>query len=287
MIFNLKDIIMETKDLLETFRKDMQIRNFSARTMDNYCSRARMFLDYFKGEEARNLSFDQIKGYLYYLIKEKGNGASSLKCTIGALKNFYTFTLDMKWKYKNLPVPKRPRHLPVVLSKEAVCEIIQVTANLKHRAILELLYTTGMRISELIDLRVRDIDSKRMQVRILGKGDKYRLTLLSKHCLGTLRTYWKEYRPDKYLFYGLNGREQYSRSSVRRVLAKSVRLAGVKQQVIVHTLRHCFATHLLEAGVNIVTVKKLMGHTSLATTMKYIHVQKSPDLSSHPFDDYL
>jgi site-specific recombinase XerD len=287
MIFNSTDIIMETKELLETFRKDMQIRNFSGRTIENYCARARMFLEYFRGKDVGKLSFKQIKQYLYYLIKEKSNGASSLKCTIGALKNFYTFTLDMKWKYKNLPVPKRPRHLPVVLSKESVCKIIQVTPNLKHRAILELLYTTGMRISELIDLRVGDIDSKRMQVRVLGKGDKYRLTLLSNHCLDTLRAYWQEYKPKKYLFFGHNGREQYSRSSVRRVLAKSVRLAGVKQQVIVHTLRHCFATHLLEEGINIVTVKKLLGHTSLATTMKYIHVQKSPDLNQHPFDDFL
>ncbi len=278
---------METKELLEKFRKDMQIRNFSQRTIDNYSARARMFLEYFVGKDVRKLSFDQIKSYLYDLIKEKHNGASSLKCTIGALKNFYTFTLNMKWKYKNLPIPRRPKHLPVILSKEAVCKIIDVTQNLKHRAILEVLYTTGIRISELIDLRVRDIDSKRMQVRVLGKGDKYRLTLLSGHCLVTLRAYWKAYRPGKYLFYGLNGREKYSRSSVRRVLAKSVRLAGVKQPVIVHTLRHCFATHLLEAGVNIVTVKKLMGHTSLATTMKYIHVQKSPDLIHHPFDDFL
>lgn len=278
---------MKTTELLEKFRKDMEIRNFSPRTINNYCARARMFLEHFSGKNIRKLSFDQIKEYLYYLITDKNNGASSLKCTIGALKNFYTFTLNLKWKYKNLPVPKRPKHIPVVISKEDVCKIINCTANLKHRAILETIYTTGVRISELIDLRLCDIDSKRMLVRVLGKGNKYRLTLLSEHCLGTLRAYCREYKPTKYLFYGLNGREQYSRSSVRRVLAKSVRLAGVKQQIIVHTLRHCFATHLLESGMGIVTVKKLMGHTSLATTMRYIHVQKSPDLSQHPFDGFL
>jgi len=278
---------MKPEDLIARFQGDMEVKNFSPRTITNYCARASLFLEYFSGKDIRQLSFDQIKDYLHHLIKVRNNGPSTIKCTIGAIKNFYTFTLNMKWKYRNLPVPKRPNHIPVIISKEDVCKIISSTINLKHRAILEVLYTTGVRISELINLRVRDIDSKRMQVRILGKGNKYRLTPLSGHCLDTLRSYWKKYRPEKYLFYGLNGREKYSRSSVRRVLAKSVRIARVKQQIVVHTLRHCFATHLLESGVNIVTVKNLMGHTCLKTTMRYIHVQKRADMDRHPFDDFL
>ena len=278
---------MKISELLNKFRKDMEVKNFSPRTIENYCAKAKLFLEHFSGKDIRKLSFDQIKGYLHYLISERNNGASTIKSTIGAIKNLYTFTLNIKWKYKNLPVPKLPNRIPVIISKEAVCQIIEATTNIKHKTMLLLLYTSGMRISELLSLKVQDIDSKRMQIRILGKGNKYRYTILSVYCLKTLRSYWKKYKPEKYLFEGAGSREKYSKSSVRNILAKSVKLAGVKQQIIVHTLRHCFATHLLEEGVNIVTVKNLMGHTNLKTTMRYIHLQKRPDLDKHPFDNFL
>lgn len=277
---------MKTDLLVEKFKKDMMIKNFSPSTIKTYCLRIRLFLEYFSGKNIRKLSFDEIKGHLYYLIKERNNGPSSVKCSIGAIKNLYTLTLNIKWKYKNMPVPKRPDYIPVIISKEAVCEIINVTDNIKHKAIFLLLYTSGMRISELLNLKLQDIDSQRMQIRVFGKGNKYRYTILSEHCLDILRVYWKEHKPINYLFNGRYYGKKYSKTSVRNILKKAVEKAGVKQKVIVHTLRHSFATHLLESGVNIVTVKNLLGHTSLKTTMRYIHLQKRPDLGSHPFDNF-
>ena len=278
---------MKTDLLVEKFRKDMIIKNFSPRTIENYSSKAKFFLRHFSGKDVRKLSFDEIKDYLYYLIKVRNNGGSSIKCHIGALKNFYTFTLNIQWKYKNLPVPKLPEYIPIVISKEAVCKIINVTHNIKHKAIFLLLYTSGVRISELLDLKLQDFDSQRMQIRVLGKGNKFRYTILSERCLEVLRTYWKEHKPVNYLFNSIQKGKKYSKTSIRNILEKAVEKAGVKQKVIVHTFRHSFATHLLESGVNIVTVKNLLGHTSLKTTMRYIHLQKQPDLEKHPFDSFL
>ena len=278
---------MKTDLLLEQFKKDMVVKNLSPRTVETYSSRIKLFLEYFSKKDVRTLSFEDIKEHLYFLIKERNNKASSIKTSIGAMKNFYTLTLNIRWMYKNLPVPKLQERLPVVISKEAVCKIIDVTHNIKHKAIFILLYTSGVRISELLDLKLQDFDSQRMQIRVLGKGDKYRYTILSGSCLKVLRTYWKEHRPTNYLFNGLKNGKKYSQSSVRKILEKAVKKAGVKQNVTVHTMRHSFATHLLECGVNIVAVKNLLGHTSLKTTMRYIHLQKQPGLDKHPFDNFL
>ena len=278
---------MKTDLLLEQFKKDMIVKNLSPSTISTYSSRIRLFLEYFSKKDVRKLSFEDIKEHLYFLIKERNNKASSIKSSIGAMKNFYTLTLNIRWMYKNLPVPKLQERLPVVISKEAVCKIINVTHNIKHKAILLLLYTSGVRISELLNLKLQDFDSQRMQIRVLGKGDKFRYTILSERCLEALRAYWKEYKPTNYLFNGLKNGKKYSKSSVRNILKKAVKKARVKQKVIVHTMRHSFATHLLESGVNIVIVKNLLGHNSLRTTMRYIHLQKQPDLGKHPFDSFL
>ena len=235
---------MKTDLLVEKFKKDMMIKNFSPSTIKTYCLRIRLFLEYFSGKNIRKLSFDEIKEHLYYLIKERNNGASSVKCSIGAIKNLYTLTLNIKWKYKNLPVPKRPDYIPIIISKEAVCEIINVTDNIKHRAIFLLLYTSGMRISELLNLKLGDIDSQRMQIRVFGKGNKYRYTILSEHCLDVLRAYWKEDKPVNYLFNGRYYGKKYSKTSVRNILIKAVEKTGIKQKVIVHTLRHSFVLTL-------------------------------------------
>ncbi len=186
-----------------------------------------------------------------------------------------------------MPVPKLEKHIPVVISKEAINRLINSPENLKHKTILLLLYTSGIRISELLNLKIKDIDSERMQIRVFGKGNKYRYTILSHSCLEILRIYWKKYKPVNYLFNGMGKAVKYSKSSVRNILHKAVTNTGIKQHVIVHTFRHCFATHLLEAGVNIVIVKKLLGHSNLKTTMRYIHLQKEPDLDEHPFDNAL
>ncbi len=277
---------MENEALLSQFEKDMIIKNFSPRTISQYGYHANLFLNYFSDRDVRKLNFDDIKAYLFYLINVCNYKASSIKGVIGAIKNLHIFTLDISWTYTNLPVPKLQKYIPVIISKKAVCDIIEVNKNIKHKAVILLLYTSGVRISELLNLRIQDIDSQRMQIRVLGKGNKFRYTILSEYCLKVLRIYWKQYKPVEFLFNGAKTATRYSDTSVRNILNRAVKKAGVQQHVMVHTLRHSFATHLLESGVDIVTVKNLLGHTSLKTTMRYIHLRKRPDLEQHPCDNF-
>ena len=278
---------MENKKLLiERFKRDMQIRNFSPRTIATYSGKISLFLDYFSDKNIANLSLEELKVYMFYLIKERNNCASSIKQVIGAIKNFYVLTLNIKWAYQNLPQPKVQKHIPVILSKESVCDVINSPSNIKHQAILVLFYTSGIRMSELLSLKIIDIDSQRMQIRVLGKGNKYRYTILSEYCLKILRMYWKKYKPVNYLFNGVKKGTKYSNTSVRKILQKALKKTGITKKICIHSLRHAFATHLLETGTNIVVVKNLLGHTSLNTTMRYIHLQKHPNLEQHPFDDF-
>ena len=181
---------------------------------------------------------------------------------------------------------KRPKELPEILSLQEVHRLLELTRNQKHRAILSLLYTSGLRMGELICLQPSDIDSERMVVRVRrGKGKKDRYTRLTVRMLEQLRTYWKCYRPQKYLFEGMVAGQHISASTVQKVFHRSRQRAGIKRQVGVHVLRHCFATHLLEAGVDSMVIKQMLGHAHLSTTARYLHVQSTgfdtvPDLLS-------
>jgi site-specific recombinase XerD len=183
--------------------------------------------------------------------------------------------LKRKWIIERIPRIKRERHLPVVLDREEVESLFSVLKNIKHRAILMLIYSSGLRLTEAAHLKVSDIDSKRMVIRIRqSKGKKDRYTILSKVALEVLREYWYRYRPKEWLFAGRFPDRPLTGRSIQRVLIKAKSRAGINKSVTVHTLRHSFATHLLEAGTDLRHIQLLLGHMSLKTTAIYLHVSQ-------------
>ncbi len=175
--------------------------------------------------------------------------------------------------------------MPEVLSEEEVAAILNATVNLKHKALLMTIYSGGLRISEAVNMKIKDIDSKRMQIRIeQGKGKKDRYTLLGRETLRILRKYVREYRPKEWMFEGSAG-GQYSTRSIQNILKKAVTEVGIKKNVTVHTLRHSFATHLLEAGTDLRYIQSLLGHESIKTTEIYTHITtKGFDQIENPLD---
>lgn len=201
-------------------------------------------------------------------------------------KFYYEKVLKGKRKVYLIERPREEKYLPEVLSKEEVKLLLNATDNLKHKAILMTIYSGGLRVSEAVNLKIKDIDSNRMQIRVSqSKGKKDRYTLLSKKALEVLRKYVSEYKPKDWLFEGLGG-EEYSRRTITEILRKSVEKTGIKKHVTVHTLRHSFATHLLEAGTDIRYIQSLLGHENTKTTEIYTHITtKGFDQIKSPLDN--
>jgi site-specific recombinase XerD len=219
------------------------------------------------------LTEEEIRRYLYHLIEERKASQAVISQSYSALKFFFENTLQRQWDGLKIPRSKQQKKLPGVLSKREVELIFSCTSNLKHRAILMTTYSAGLRISEATRLKVSDIDSERMTIRVNeGKGFKDRYTLLGERNLEILRRYYKAYRPSDWLFPGRNPSEPVSVSCVQRVFRASVHKAGIKKKASVHTLRHSFATHLLESGVDLYYIQRLLGHKSAGTTSVYLHV---------------
>lgn len=280
---------MKHQKSLDQFVRDMELRNLSSSTIYAYKRNLQKFFHYFNSKELTDITGKDIKDFLHWHLRYGGYSASYVKGLNATIRLFYKHTAAFNVEFERFPIPKRPKKLPVVLSQEEIKTVIQNTRHLKHRAILCTIYTGGLRISELLKLQIKDIDSERMQIRVRGgKGQKDRYTLLSKHCLKLLRDYWLACRPSKWLFEGTGDNPQYSSSSVRKILQKSLEISGIQKPITIHSLRHSFATHLLENGVDIVHISKLMGHTSIKTTMIYLHVRTLPELAgNHPLDDGL
>jgi integrase/recombinase XerD len=260
-------------ELGKKMKMDMELKNLSLRTIQTYLSWMKKFTVHY-GRSPERLSDDDIRNYLYFLLKEKGVAQASINQAYSALKFFYQTTLDRGWNEDKIPRSKVPKKLPVVLSKEEVQDIFSTTANLKHLAIFMTIYSGGLRISEATHLKPEDIDSKRMSIKVRGKGDKERYTLLGEKTLDILRAYWKECRPSQWLFASKISGQPISTSSVQRAFKSSLHKAGVKKKASIHTLRHSFATHLLESGVDIIYIQRLLGHTSAKTTAIYLHVTR-------------
>jgi site-specific recombinase XerD len=191
------------------------------------------------------------------------------------LKFFYETTLKRDWDGFRIPRVKMRKKLPVVLSQQEVQVLFSAVRNLKHRAILMTIYSAGLRLNEAIHLKVSDIDSQRMMIRVeQGKGDKDRYTLLASRTLDILREYWREYRPHDWLFYSRSFERPLSSRTVQVVLERALHQAGIKKPATVHTLRHSFATHLLEAGTDLYHIQHLLGHKSPQTTTIYLHLSR-------------
>jgi site-specific recombinase XerD len=243
-------------------------------------------LEEYHGTSIDEISIDQVKDFLQYSIGTKGLSVSYINQVISAVKILQKDVLGKEWESIRIKRPRRVKKLPVVLSKEEIKSMIETTRNLKHRTIIAVIYSAGLRISELTNLRPSDIDSDRKQIRVLGKGNKYRYTLLSENTLNMLRVYWRAYKPKQYLFEGQRQGEPISIETIQAVFKHACKKAGISKPASVHSLRHSFATHLLESGVNLKIIQSLLGHSSLRTTSIYLHVTKfDPASIRSPFDE--
>ena len=260
--------------LHDQMKMDLELKNYSVRTKACYLTWMRRFVLHFRRcpEELGDM---EIRQYLHHLIREKKASQSGISQAYSALKFFYETTLKRDWNGFRIPRVQMGKRLPVVLSSQEVQAIFCATRNLKHRALLMTIYSAGLRLSEVVHLKVLDIDSQRMTIRVRqGKGQKDRYTLLAQRTLEVLREYWKQYRPQSWLFPGKPANEALSVSAVQRVFEKAVLQAGIKKAASVHTLRHSFATHLLEAGTDLYHIQRLLGHTSPKTTAIYFHLSR-------------
>ena len=250
----------------------LKLMRYSDSTCRTYRYMFREFLKYTYPKKLHQITETDILLFQRQLVVEKKCSRAYQNQSINAIKFYLEQVLGWDRQLYALQRPKKRQQLPLVLSEEEVRRLFECTPNLKHRTILMTIYSAGLRVSEALNLRVGDIDSDRMQIRISrGKGDKDRDTILSAKLLGVLRQYYLEYAPKHYLFESYDG-SQYSSSSVRKFLRRSVKRAGIDKPVKVHTLRHSFATHLLENGTNLRYIQDLLGHSSAKTTEIYTHV---------------
>ncbi len=253
----------------------MELRNLSNHTQKTYLAAVTGIAKYYH-KSPDQLTQEMIEDYLLYLKNEKGNAPNSCGTVLTGIRFFCNYVMEQEIPV-DYSLAKKVRRLPTVLTQEEVWDIINAPTYLKHRLILMTTYSAGLRASEVMVLKPEDIDSKRMLIMVNGKGDKQRYTLLSTRLLNELRQYYREYRPKTYLFpssFKKRKDKPLSYESIRSIYEKARKKAGVKKGPGIHTLRHSFATHLLEAGYDIRKIQVLMGHSKLSTTMIYLHVSR-------------
>jgi len=252
--------------------EDLQLRNYSPLTIRSYTKAVADFARHFN-RPPDQLGPEQIRAYQLHLLHERKLAPSTLQVRTAALRFFYTQTLKQNWFVENVARPKVPRKLPTVLSLEEVTALLDATPNLKHRALLATLYATGLRCAEALQLKSTDIDSERMVILVReGKGQRPRQVMLCPKLLNLLRAYWRWRRPTNWLFPGQDPNSPMHPSGVRQICQGLAQKLGIHKRVSPHTWRHSFATHLLDAGADLRTIQVLLGHASLKTTARYLHV---------------
>ena len=258
--------------LRQQMLQDMGLRNLTPRTQKEYLRWIGTFADFHR-ESPDALGLEDVRDYLVHLLNEKKR-PSTFAVARAALKFLYTNTLRRPWALVDfIPVPKREKRLPLILDQSEVAHFLDSAKNVRDRAILMTLYAAGLRVSEVINLRINDIDSKRMMIRVeQGKGQKDRYVMLSPRLLDELRSYWKAMRPRPWLF---GGDSPLSIRAIQKAVKRTEKAARLSKPVSPKTLRHCFATHMLESGVKIEQIQLLLGHRSLRTTMVYIRTSTS------------
>ena len=263
---------MNISKYIELYRKDLILKNYSRNTIENYSSQVFHFLN------KHNSAFTHPEKITEQVIKDyllEAKAVNSRKHRISALKLFYKFTIKQPLKLKNIEYPRSEKKLPIVLSQNEIQRMFDVCDNLKHKVILGILYSCGLRVGELINLKWSHIDRSRMVINVVGgKGAKDRQVMLSETILRLLEKYYYEYRPKEYV---LNDQFdlQYSERSVGQVVKQLARKAGIKKQVWTHLIRHCSFTHMVEQGVDINLIQRIAGHNSPKTTAIYTHISDS------------
>ena len=258
--------------LRQRMLEDMAIRNLADNTQSSYIQQIISYAKYFH-RAPEDLGPEDIRIYQLHLTQTRKLSTSSVSVATGALRFLYKVTLKRTWAIDEIPMPKRPFRLPVILSPEEVMHFLDSIKNLKHRAILMTAYAAGLRVSEATHLKATDIDSQRMMLRVdQGKGRKDRFVMLSPRLLDELRAYWKAVHPTLWLFPGDRPGQPITRSAVEQACQRALLASGISKPITPHSLRHAFATHLLESGADLRTIQLLLGHRSLATTSRYLKV---------------
>jgi integrase/recombinase XerD len=252
--------------------EDLQIRQYSPTTIRLYLYAIKTFAQHF-GKPPDQLGAEHIRRFQLFLIKEKKVSTSTYVLMVCAMRFFYTHTLHRKVAIERIPFPRREQKLPLILSRDEVKAMLEAPPDLRHRAMLAILYGSGLRVSEVARLKVADIDSARNVLWVRsGKGRKDRQALLPPKLRELLRCYWRTRRPTDWLFPGADPSQPISVKTIFRACQQAAHSAGIAKSVHPHLLRHAFATHLLEAGVNLRTIQFLLGHARLETTARYLQV---------------
>jgi len=263
-------------NLKKRFLQESILRNLSNRTQESYWWHIEDYQRY-HGKDTESTGIEELRSYFQSMLTDGNHKSGSVKMGYYALRFLFVNVYHKEWAKEYLPTPKVAKTLPLVLSREEVSEVLSVIENFKHRTVIMFIYSTGTRISECVNIKLTDIDSKRMQVNIQeGKGLKQRKVPLSPVLLKALRRYYKQYKPQYYLFEGAGGKGTHLGVSAIREICKKARYhtTGINKHYTPHTFRHSFATHHLEQGTNLLVIQRLMGHSVLSNTLKYLHVQK-------------
>lgn len=270
--------------LRKQMQADMVLRGLAPRTQEAYLAAVAGLARHY-GQSPDQLTEEQVQRYLLHLIEERKLAWASTNQAACALRFFFHVTLKRPDASFLIPSRKAPAKLPEILSKSEVDRILGACTSLRHRALLMTTYAAGLRVSETCSLKPADIDSTRMMIRVVhGKGGKDRYTLLPPLLLETLRLYWRAARPVHWLFPKTDGKEPVHISQVQKMFQAAKRRAGVTKQGGIHSLRHAFATHLLESGVDIHTISRLMGHGHISTTSRYFHLKEQLAEAGSPLD---
>jgi len=272
--------------LRKKMQQDMSIRGLAKKTQQTYIAKMRDFAVHFK-QSPDKLSVKEIQAYQYYLKEERNISWSGLNQFVCAARFFYTITLGQEWLIKHIPYHRKQKRLPTVLSRQELSILFAATRNIKHRTLMMTLYSGGMRVNEAVHLKREDLDNDRQQIHIRnGKGGKERYTLFSRQLAEQLERYYRcRYDTSHWLFPGMFPERHLCVNSIQKVFQEIVPSTGIRKHVTPHTLRHSFATHLMETGASMPVLQQLLGHRSLASTMIYTHVsQKQLNRIASPLD---
>lgn len=270
--------------LRERMQQDMRIRNLSPRTQACYLGHVDQFGKHF-GRSPETLDLEHIRAYQVHLVEVKKASWSAFNQAVCALRFLYGVTLGKDWAIEHIPHAKREKKLPSVLSRDEVRRVLDAVRNARQRVLLTTIYAAGLRLSEALSLKVGDVDSERMVLHVRrGKGGKDRMVPLSPVLLEQLREYWRRDRPRTYLFPGAKPDKPLNPTSVQKAMQMAHLRSGIRKPASVHTLRHCYATHLLESGTDLRRIQSWLGHTSLNTTAVYLHVCSATTGGRSPLD---
>jgi integrase/recombinase XerD len=269
---------------IDKLKFELKLRTYAPSTIKHYICQVNLLEKHYN-KSSDLITSEEIKKYLHFRISS-GISYSNVDISCNAFKLMFNTVLGRNWSDNIIVRPKKQQKLPCVLSKQEILSIIKHVSNLKHRAILLTIYSSGLRISEALNLKISDIDSKNMRIKVnCGKGSKDRYTILGKENLKLLRSYYKLIKPQSYLFAGINPNIPLQARNIQKIFQEAKTKAGINKPATVHTLRHSFATHLLEAGTDLRTIQLLLGHDNINTTCIYLHLSSKTILSvTSPLD---